>query len=60
MTPMMSACRRRRRNRSARPCRTPPASGIPGIAALAIHIIENGYINGETIRIDGALRMAPK
>jgi NAD(P)-dependent dehydrogenase (short-subunit alcohol dehydrogenase family) len=29
-------------------------------AALAIHIVENGYINGETIRIDGALRMAPK
>jgi NAD(P)-dependent dehydrogenase (short-subunit alcohol dehydrogenase family) len=29
-------------------------------AALAIHIIENGYINGETIRIDGALRMAPR
>ena len=28
--------------------------------ALAVHIIENGYINGETIRIDGALRMAPK
>src|ERR1700733_14588376 len=29
-------------------------------AALAVHIVENGYINGETIRIDGALRMAPK
>ena len=29
-------------------------------AALALHIIENGYLNGETIRIDGALRMAPK
>ncbi len=29
-------------------------------AALAIHIVENGYINGETIRIDGALRMAPR
>jgi NAD(P)-dependent dehydrogenase (short-subunit alcohol dehydrogenase family) len=29
-------------------------------AALAIHIIENSYLNGETIRIDGALRMAPK
>ncbi len=28
--------------------------------ALAVHIVENGYINGETIRIDGALRMAPK
>ena len=29
-------------------------------AALAVHIIENGYINGETIRIDGALRMQPR
>jgi NAD(P)-dependent dehydrogenase (short-subunit alcohol dehydrogenase family) len=29
-------------------------------AALAVHLVENGYINGETIRIDGALRMAPK
>ena len=29
-------------------------------AALALHIVENGYINGETIRIDGALRMAPR
>lgn len=29
-------------------------------AALAMHIIENGYINGETIRLDGAIRMAPK
>jgi NAD(P)-dependent dehydrogenase (short-subunit alcohol dehydrogenase family) len=29
-------------------------------AALAVHIVENGYINGETIRIDGALRMQPK
>ena len=29
-------------------------------AALAVHILENGYINGETIRIDGALRMAPR
>jgi NAD(P)-dependent dehydrogenase (short-subunit alcohol dehydrogenase family) len=29
-------------------------------AALAVHIVENGYINGETIRIDGALRMAPR
>ncbi|WP_285043050.1 SDR family NAD(P)-dependent oxidoreductase [Plantibacter sp. LMC-P-059a] len=29
-------------------------------AALALHIIENGYVNGETIRLDGAIRMAPK
>lgn len=29
-------------------------------AALAIHVIENSMLNGETIRLDGALRMAPK
>jgi len=29
-------------------------------ADLAAHIMENGYINGETIRLDGAVRMAPK
>ncbi|MEW5986970.1 MAG: 3-hydroxyacyl-CoA dehydrogenase [Chloroflexota bacterium] len=29
-------------------------------AALAQHIIENPMLNGEVIRLDGALRMAPK
>jgi NAD(P)-dependent dehydrogenase (short-subunit alcohol dehydrogenase family) len=29
-------------------------------AALVQHIVENGYLNGETIRLDGAIRMAPK
>ena len=29
-------------------------------ASLALHIIDNGYLNGETIRMDGAIRMAPK
>jgi NAD(P)-dependent dehydrogenase (short-subunit alcohol dehydrogenase family) len=29
-------------------------------AELALHIIENSYLNGEVIRIDGALRMAPR
>ena len=29
-------------------------------AALAVHIVENGYLNGETIRLDGSLRMAPR
>jgi NAD(P)-dependent dehydrogenase (short-subunit alcohol dehydrogenase family) len=28
--------------------------------ALAVHIVENGYLNGETIRLDGAIRMAPR
>src|SRR5579863_698709 len=29
-------------------------------AALARHIVENGMLNGETIRLDGALRMPPR
>jgi len=24
------------------------------------HIVENSYLNGEVIRLDGALRMAPR
>ena len=29
-------------------------------ALLACHILENPMLNGETIRLDGALRMAPQ
>ncbi len=29
-------------------------------AALAIHVVENEMLNGEVIRLDGALRMAPR
>ena len=32
----------------------------PEFAALAAHIVENPLLNGETIRLDGALRMAPR
>jgi NAD(P)-dependent dehydrogenase (short-subunit alcohol dehydrogenase family) len=32
----------------------------PQFAALVRHIIENRYLNGEVIRLDGALRMAPR
>ena len=28
--------------------------------ALAVHIVENPMINGEVIRLDGAIRMAPR
>jgi hypothetical protein len=39
----------------------PKALGDPAqYAALVLHIVENRYINGEVIRLDGALRMAPK
>ena len=45
------------------------ASGIPfpkrlgrpdDFAELALAIVQNGYLNGEVIRMDGALRMAPR
>jgi NAD(P)-dependent dehydrogenase (short-subunit alcohol dehydrogenase family) len=45
------------------------ASGIPfpsklghpdEFAMLAQHMVENPYLNGETVRLDGALRMPPK
>jgi 3-hydroxyacyl-CoA dehydrogenase/3-hydroxy-2-methylbutyryl-CoA dehydrogenase len=32
----------------------------PEFAALAVHIIENERLNGEVIRLDGALRMPPR
>jgi len=39
----------------------PPRLGDPAeYAALAKHIIENAMLNGEVIRLDGALRMSPK
>jgi len=39
----------------------PPRLGEPAeYAALVRHIIENAMLNGEVIRLDGALRMAPK
>ena len=39
----------------------PQALGQPAqFAALARHIIENTYLNGEVIRLDAALRMGPK
>ncbi len=39
----------------------PPRLGEPSeYAALALHIVDNQMLNGETIRLDGAIRMAPK
>ena len=39
----------------------PPRLGRPDeFAALAAHIVTNVHLNGETIRLDGAIRMQPK
>ena len=39
----------------------PQRLGDPGeFAALVQHVCENAYLNGETIRLDGSIRMAPR
>jgi NAD(P)-dependent dehydrogenase (short-subunit alcohol dehydrogenase family) len=39
----------------------PPRLGLPEeFAALVEHIVTNRFLNGEVIRLDGALRMAPR
>jgi len=39
----------------------PKRLGVPSeYAHLAIAMIENGYFNGESVRLDGAIRMAPR
>ena len=39
----------------------PKRLGEPAeFAALAQHIVENGYLNGEVIRLDGAVRFQPR
>ena len=40
--------------------RSHAAWAIPGVAGLALHIVVNTALNGEVIRLDGALRMAPR
>jgi NAD(P)-dependent dehydrogenase (short-subunit alcohol dehydrogenase family) len=40
---------------------SPKRLGKPGeYAQLALHIVENTYLNGETIRLDGGIRMEPR
>ena len=48
-------------SRSAARSRSRRGSAVPTeFAALAAHIVENEMLNGEVIRLDGALRMPPK
>ena len=47
--------------RSAQAVPFPSRLGRPEeYAALALHIVENEMLNGEVIRLDGALRMPPR
>ncbi|QCI13618.1 SDR family NAD(P)-dependent oxidoreductase [Pseudomonas putida] len=60
-TPMMAGMTEEVRDSLAAGVPFPPRLGRPQeYAALARHIIENSMLNGEVIRLDGALRMAAK
>ena len=60
-TPMMASFSEEVRASLGQSVPFPQRLGRPDeYAGLVLHIIENSMINGETIRLDGALRMAPK
>jgi NAD(P)-dependent dehydrogenase (short-subunit alcohol dehydrogenase family) len=60
-TPLLGALPEENRRALAEAIPFPPRLGRPEeFAALAAHIVENEMLNGETIRLDGALRMAPR
>jgi NAD(P)-dependent dehydrogenase (short-subunit alcohol dehydrogenase family) len=60
-TPLLAALPEENRRALADAIPFPSRLGRPDeFAALAVHIVENEMLNGETIRLDGALRMAPR
>lgn len=60
-TPMMAGMAQEVRDSLATGVPFPPRLGKPAeYAGLVKHIIENSMLNGEVIRLDGALRMAAK
>jgi NAD(P)-dependent dehydrogenase (short-subunit alcohol dehydrogenase family) len=60
-TPMLGALPEEKRAALASDVVFPKRLGSPDeYGALVVAIAENGYLNGETIRLDGSLRMPPK
>jgi NAD(P)-dependent dehydrogenase (short-subunit alcohol dehydrogenase family) len=58
-TPMLKAMAAEVQESLGRMVPFPPRLGRPDeFAMLVAHIIENSYLNGEVIRLDGAIRMA--
>jgi NAD(P)-dependent dehydrogenase (short-subunit alcohol dehydrogenase family) len=61
LTPMLLGLPQEAQDSLGRAVPFPARLGDPAeYAALAAFIVENPYLNGETIRIDGALRLAPR
>jgi NAD(P)-dependent dehydrogenase (short-subunit alcohol dehydrogenase family) len=60
-TPLLAGLPEEARTALGRQVPFPPRLGHPDeFAALAVHIAENPMLNGEVIRLDGALRMPPR
>ncbi len=60
-TPMMAGMPQEVQDALGKGVPFPPRLGRPAeYAALAQHIVENSMLNGEVIRLDGALRMPPR
>ena len=60
-TPMMKGMTPEVRDPLLQMVQSPKRFGEPAeYAALAAHIISNQYLNGEVIRLDGAIRMQPR
>jgi NAD(P)-dependent dehydrogenase (short-subunit alcohol dehydrogenase family) len=60
-TPLMNSAPQNVKDVLAAGVPNPSRFGRPDeYAALALHIVENPYLNGEVIRLDGALRMPPR
>ena len=60
-TPMMAGMPKEVQDALAGAVPFPKRLGTPqDYAKLAVHILENDLLNGETIRLDGAIRLAPK
>jgi NAD(P)-dependent dehydrogenase (short-subunit alcohol dehydrogenase family) len=61
LTPMMAALPIEAQESLGRQVPFPPRLGHPDeYASLVRQIVENPMLNGETIRLDGAIRMAPR
>jgi NAD(P)-dependent dehydrogenase (short-subunit alcohol dehydrogenase family) len=60
-TPLLAALPQEARTKLGEGVPYPPRLGSPAeYAQLACHVVENRMLNGETIRLDGALRMPPR
>jgi NAD(P)-dependent dehydrogenase (short-subunit alcohol dehydrogenase family) len=60
-TPMLGGVRQDIRDSLASSVPHPKRLGDPDeFGSLAVHMLENSYLNGQTVRLDGSIRLAPR